>query len=166
MKKEITEEQKIRRICITILLLALIICIAHVGIKHIAEAKRQQELSELDSYEVYSKFVSTKNVYRVFVMCNPEYTISDIIALKITDEYIESLKLKSYTPERSDMPIIIHLMKTSDELPYGWEKDELNIAMNFDQSVFHRHTMCRITIPYGAVSADDCTIEYRGQNAE
>lgn len=159
MKKEITSEQKIRRICIMICLLALLICIVNVGSKHIAQAKRQQELSELDSYEVYSKFVSTKNVYRVFVMCNPEYTISDIIALKITDEYIESLKLKSYTPERSDMPIIIHLMKTSDELPYGWEKDELNIAMNFDQSVFHRHTMCRITIPYGAVSVDDCNIE-------
>ena len=166
MKKEITSEQKIRRICITILLLALIVCIVNVGIKHIAQAKRQQELSELDSYEVYSTFVAIRNAYHVFVMCNPEYTISDIIALKITDEYIDSLKSKSYTTERSDMPIIIYLMMPSAELPYGWEKSELNISTNFDHAVFHRHTMCRITIPHGAASTDDCVIEYCEQNGE
>ena len=157
---------RIRNIlCILLCIAVLLFCIVNIGIKHIDKAKRIQELSKLHSYEVYSSYIAIRDSYYVYVMCNPEYEFSDILNFKLTDEYIESFKLKSYISETPNT-ICIYMMIPSEELPYGWEKNEFNISVNFDLSIFHRHTMCIITIPYGADSLEDCSIEYSKENGE
>lgn len=153
-------------LCIVLCSALLLFCMIHFGMKHIEQAKRQQELSDMDSYEVYSSYIANREVYYVFVMCNPAYTLSDIMAQKFTNEYFMSLKSKIDNAETPKVSTDIYMMVPSNELPYGWEKDELNISVNFDQSVFHRHTQCIITIPYGATSLDECMIKYRDPNGE
>lgn len=144
---------------IVIFSLLILFCIVNIGTKHIKKQKRRQELSEKYSYEIYSSYVVTREAYYVYVMCNPEYTLNDIMAQKFTDEFFVSLKSKIDDTEIPKVSAKIYFMIPSEELPYGWEKDELNISLNFDMSIFHRHTACIVTIPYGADSFDECNIE-------
>ncbi len=153
-------------VCIALLALSGMLCIVDIGMNHIEQARHRQELSEMYSYEVYTSYMATREAYYVYVMCNPEYTLSDIIAQKLIDQYLISLKSKIDGAETPHAPTEIYLMTPSDELPYGWEKSELNISLNFDRSVFHRHTVCIITIPYGSDSFDDCRVTYRNQSGE
>ncbi len=153
-------------LCIVLFSLLGLFCILNISMKHIDQAKRQHELSKTYSYEIYSSYIAIREVYCVYVMCNPEYTLSDIMAQKFTHEYFVSLKAKIDDTETPKEATDIYLMIPSNELPYGWEKSELNISTNFDQSIFHRHTVCIITIPYGANSFDDCNIRYRSQSGK
>lgn len=134
---------------------------ATTGMEHIEKRNRRQELSLLQSYEVFEGYVPKYDVYEVFVMCNPEYTLPDIIALKFTDEYFKALKSHIDGAESSHAPTTVYMMFPSEDLPYGWEKSELNIVMNFDQTIFYKHTTCVITIPYGANAFEECSVEYR-----
>lgn len=92
-------------------------------------------------------------------MCNPEYDLSDILVQKFTSDYFLSLKSKIDSLGKKELQTILFMMLPSGELPYGWEKDELNISCNFDQSAFHRATTCTVTVPYGAKSLDGCILE-------
>ena len=145
-------------LCIVLFSLLGAFCVVNIGMKHIAQAKRQQELSEMYSYEIYSSYIATRDAYYVYVMCNPEYTLSNIMTQKFTNKYFKSLKSKIDNAEMPKVSTEIYLMTPSEELPYGWEKDEMNISLNFDKSIFHRHTVCIITVPYGANSFNDCNI--------
>ena len=150
------------RVVLSIVLFSslVLICIVGIGMNHIEQAMRQKGLSQMYSYEVYASYIATREVYYVYEMCNPIYTLSDIMTQKFTNEYFKSLKSKIDNAEMSNISTEIYLMLPSEELPYGWEKSELNISMNFDQSIFHRHTVCIITVPYGASTFDDCSIKY------
>ena len=158
--------RKKNKFCVIICIFVFLFCVINVGIKRVEQNKRYQELSDMHSYEVYSSFVATREIYSVYVMCNTHYSISDVIAHKFTDEYFESLKLMLESSDVLHVSAVVYMMLPSEDLPYGWEMDELNISVNFDQSIFHRHTKCIISIPYGASSIDDCSIEYRKQNGE
>lgn len=146
-----------------LLIVTIFVLIVYLGgfkscVRHIEHTKRQQELSEMHSYEIYSSYIAVRDAHYVYVMCNPQYTLSEVIEQKFTEQYFEALKLTLDDLGNPNIPTEVYLMIPSDELPYGWEKDELNISMNFDRSVFHRHTQYIITIPYGADSLDDCSV--------
>lgn len=164
----------------TIKILTLVLCSAiifycgaslvYTGIKHTIRAKekaeRQEELSEMYSYEVYSSYIAKTEEYKIFLMCNPEYTLNDVIIEKLSDEYLESLKNKIDDVGNPRAPTRIYMMIPSEELPYGWEKSELNISMNFDTSIFYRQTECIIIVPYGATSLNECSFNYRNADGE
>ena len=145
-----------------IILIAVSLLIAVPFVVNICKrAERQKELNELNSYEVYSTYAAARDSFWVFVMCNPEYPLSDIMVSKLSDDYFRSLKSKIDGATTSNCSAKIFMMLPSKELPYGWEKDEVTISLNFDLSIFHRRTAYIITIPYGADSIDECNIEYR-----
>ena len=159
----------------TIKILTLVLCfgiifycgasLVYTGTKHVMRAKekaeRQEELSKMYSYEVYSSYIAQNEEYKTFLMCNPKYDLNDVIVEKLSDEYLESLKNKIDDAEKPKLPTRIYMMIPSEELPYGWESSELNISMNFDTSIFHRQTECIIIVPYGATSLNECSFNYR-----
>lgn len=173
MKKKtaITKEKVLIALFVMIYAVVALSLISKVGAEHIEHAKRQKELSNMQAYEVYSSYVMTRESYYVYMMCNPEYSISDVIHNFFDSEYFNVLKSKIDDLKKSNIETpniqaqIFMMLPDKDEgIYYGWEKDELNIKQNFDTSVFHRMTQCTITVPYGAMSLEDCTIEY--QNAD
>lgn len=155
-----------KKVRIMILIALSLLIVLPCVVKIYKRVERQNELDKLNSYELYSTYVALRDQFWVYVMCNPEYQLSDTMASKFSDDYFQSLKSKIDNKAPSKCSAQIFMLFPSEELPYGWEKDELNIKMNFDTSIFHRHTTCIITIPYGANSIDECDIEYREPSGE
>ena len=81
MKKKIaiTKEKVLIALFVMIYAVVALSLISKVGAEHIEHAKRQKELSNMQAYEVYSSYVMTRDSYYVYMMCNPEYSISDVI---------------------------------------------------------------------------------------
>lgn len=149
-----------RRIFLVVLVL---FCLFRIGSPLVEQLKHKRELSQKPSYEVYKTYIANRNVYHIYVMCNPEYPLSEIMVQKFSDDYFLSLKSKIDALEVSEIQTNIYMMMPS-ELPYGWEKSELDISCNFDTSVFYRQSVCVITVPYGADSFDDCKISFFEMN--
>lgn len=140
--------------------LLIILCSVFAG-KYIAKRNRLNELSEQYCYEVYFTYVENRQTYMLYLMCNTDYTVADIIDNVFTDEYFVSLRKRIDNTETPSATATIYLILPSNEIPFGWEKSNLNIACNFDVSVFHRNTVCIVTIPYGAESLRECDIDYQ-----
>ena len=101
--------------------------------------------------------------YRMFYMLNTESVNEDevkiIIKNIIDDEFITSLRNEELYNEFGEHPIMLYFLLPGKELPYGWQKDAINIMMNFDKAVFYRNTKVLVTIPVNAKTIDDCLIE-------
>lgn len=178
MKKKIaiTKEKVLIALFVMIYAAVVLSWVSKVGTEHIAQAKLRKELSNMQAYEVYSTYVMMRESFYVYMMCNPNYALEDVIDGVLDEQYFDSLKSRvdekidklnqNADKNISSLPTRIFMMLPSKEegILYGWKKDELNISLNFDTSAFHRMTQCIITVPYGAMSLEDCTIEY--QNAD
>ena len=143
-------------VCVFVILLLLTLPLK----KLIDDLSRQKELSSKYAYEVFFTYVENRQTYYLYLMCNPKYTIETVIGNTFTDEYLNLLLSKVENADATPAQTIVFLMKPTEELPYGWEKSDLNIACNFDTSVFHRNTVCKIYIPYGSSDIENCIIDY------
>ena len=154
---------KIKLIVVFILILAIIlIFLTHIIINH----HRINQLIKQEYYCLYSTFDPRYELYIVFMMINENSQKNSDLehwARKIvTNSYINQLRSDKLYLSQGEYPIKIHLISPSNELPFGWEKDELNIEMNFDQSVFYRNTHLIVTIPISANNFSDCKLEVNG----
>ena len=140
--------------------LLIILCSVFVG-KYIAKKNRMDELSEKYCYEVYFKYIENRQSYSLYFMCNPDYTVENIIENVITDEFLFSLQQRIDNSGKPKAAAVVYMMSPTKEIPYGWKKSNLNISCNFDISVFHRNTVCIVKIPYGAESLGECAIDYK-----
>ncbi len=148
---------KFLRIAAGILVL-LLICVPSLT-RWYEKRTRTEELSAQPCYEVYFMYVNTRESYRLFLLCNPAYTVEEIITATFTESYFEELQSRIDRTGFGEFPATVYLMMPNDELPYGWEKSEANIAINFDTSVFHRSTISTVFIPYGAKTLQNCSVE-------
>lgn len=146
---------------IVIFIFALFIVITVLMTNYFEEISHIDELSSKYAYEVYFTYVANRQTYNLYFMCNPDYVLADIIENIFTVEYFDLLQTNIDTLDTPTAQTIAYLMIATDEIPYGWEENELNISCNFDISIFHRNTICRIYIPYGASDIESCTIEYQ-----
>lgn len=140
---------------------------------------RRKELRELEYYVVYYHPVKEfdyydetlyKENYTVFLMLNsPKEDITacfDRVQRLCENNLIDQVKeLLTCHPEYGNMyeqfgeqKIKIYFMYPSDELPYGWEKDYLNIASNVHTGIFYAHAEAVLTIPVGAKTFTECTL--------
>jgi len=166
-KKVITKEKVLIAIFVTIYAAVALSWVVKVGAEHIEQAKRKKELSNMYAYEVYSSCVNIRESFYVYMMCNPEYSFSDVTHNVFDSDYFHVLKaeIDDFNKSNTETPpiqtkIFMMIPNEKEGIHYGWEKDELNIKHNFDISVFHRMTQCIITVPYGATSIEDCEIKY------
>ena len=157
-RKGLTPQQcNIIRVIICIIVL-LLICTMML-VKHFEQESRMKELSLAYTYEVYFTYVENRQSYHLYLMCNPNFSITDIIENAFTDEYFNSLKSRIDKANTPSAQTTVFLMNPTDEIPFGWEKSNLNISCNFDASIFRQNTICRITIPHGALTLANCEIE-------
>ncbi len=143
--------------CIFVLLLVLTIFLTN----YFEDMSRIKELYSKYAYEVYFTYIENRQTYRLYFMCNPDYTLTDIIENTFTTEYLGLLQTNIAAANTPPAQTTVFLMTPTEEIPYGWEKSNLNISCNFDLSTFHNNTICKIYIPYGASVIDSCTIEYQ-----
>ncbi len=151
------------RIIVSIILL-LLLCYKPV-VNYFENEARVKNLSQKHAYEVYFTYVYINQDYRLYLMCNPKYPTVDIIANVFTEEYFNALTARIDADSYPSGPTTVYLMNPADEIPFGWQKSYEDIACNFDHSVFHRNTVCRVSIPYGTTNLDDCEIEYQSPYA-
>ena len=76
----------------------------------------------------------------------------------ITEEYIKALKDSDTFQKHGAHSTNVYLVSASNELAFGWQKSELNIEMNFDQSVFYRNSHIVVSIPLDATVFNDCNV--------
>ncbi len=144
-------------VCILVLLLVITMLLAN----HFENMSHIKELSSKYAYEVYFTYIENRQTYRLYLMCNPDYSITTIIENIFTPEYFDLLRTNIATANTPPAQTTVFLMTPTKEIPYGWEKSNLNISCNFDISIFNNNTVCKIYIPYGAFDIDSCTIEYQ-----
>lgn len=124
---------------------------------------RVQKLKQQDYYPLYYTYIAMDKEYRMFYMLNTESVneneVKIIIKNIIDDEFITSLRDEEIYNEFGEHSIMLYFLLPSKELPYGWQKSELNITMNFDHSAFYRNTKVLVTVPVDAKTVDDCLIE-------
>ena len=150
--------KKLRAVIISAVILALA-CSVCICLYNLYTEKK--ELNQLLGYELYSAYVESREEYRAYYMVNPNKDSQSVIYEIFTDSFISEIIAKMKDTGFGDHPIKVYLIYPSDDLPYGWNKSELNISCNFDLSVFHQNTYCTVTVPFAAESINDCTLEYR-----
>lgn len=144
-------------VCIFALLLTITVILSN----YFENVSRIKGLYSKYAYEVYFTYVENRQIYRLYLMCNPNYKLTSIIKNTFTTEYLKSLQANIANANTPSAQTTVFLMTPTEEIPYGWEKSNLNISCNFDISVFHNNTICKIYIPYGASDINSCTIEYQ-----
>ena len=144
-------------IFLSVMVIILIFCVTNHWYISYTE---QQELKHLPYYELYSSYYQVREEYRMFLMVHPQKTGESSIGEIFTEDFIRDTITKFENTDHGTYPIQVYLIAPSEELPYGWEKSELNISANFDQSAFHRNTYCRVTIPFDAETLQECAIEW------
>lgn len=147
---------------ITILALILLILAVRGITSCYNEQSRYNDLVEAGHYELYFTYIARDREYHLFLLMHesPKDTESlKTYAASIIEEkhLITDLRSRETYRKFGDHPITIHFMQPNEEIPYGWEKSELNISMNFDQSAFYRATVLTVEIPIGVMTAANCS---------
>ena len=155
--------KKLNKICLIIIIILLFAILINFSVNAIKKQHRMKELLEDGYYHLYTTYVNPRDQYHVFVMINTptkDFEELELWAKRIiTEEFISTLKNSNIFQDHGASPAEIYLVSSSDELAFGWEKNELNIEMNFDQSVFYRNSHIVVSIPLSAISFSDCTVK-------
>ncbi len=149
---------------IVILALILVIIIVKGVVFCCEKQSRYNALVEAGSYELYFTYIARDSDYRLFLLlydppANPDQLKSRAASIIEEENLITDLHSRETYREFGDHPIRIYFLQPNEEIPYGWEKSELNISMNFDQSAFYRAAVLTAEIPADALTAGDCIYE-------
>ena len=152
----------INKICLLIIITLLLSILINFSVNIIKKQFHIKELLEVGYYHLYTTYVAKYEQYHIFIMINnstKEFEELELWAQKIiTEEYIKALKDSDTFQKHGAHSTNVYLVSASNELAFGWQKSELNIEMNFDQSVFYRNSHIVVSIPLDATAFNDCNV--------
>ncbi|MBQ3614890.1 MAG: hypothetical protein II993_02680 [Anaerotignum sp.] len=147
---------KKRCIAVGILFLA---CILFFSIVLFRSCLDRKVLREEAYYELYHSYIKRDDQYRVYLMLNDEKNNTDGLPACFDDTFVVDTAAEMYATGFGEHPIVVYMLWPCEEIPYGWQKSELNISMNFDFATFHQNTIWLLTIPRGATTLEECVWE-------
>ncbi|MBQ7921461.1 MAG: hypothetical protein IJ325_02650 [Clostridia bacterium] len=147
---------KKRYIAAGILILVAVLVISENIISSHMETKA---LREKPYYELYHSYIQRDEQYWVYLMLNDRIVDPGSRHTVFDDRFVADTLLSMHATGFGEYPVVVYMVYPSEALPYGWQKSELNISMNFDEAVFHQNTLWRLIIPGSAKGMGDCTWE-------
>ena len=155
----------INKICLLIILVLVLAIILSFSVSIIKNQLHIRQLTEIGYYHLYTTYDARYEQYHVFIMIDAQTQNFEELkqwAQKIvTEEYIYSMNNSELHKNHGSHPTDVYLVSSSDELKFGWQKSDLNIEMNFDQSIFYRNSHIIVSIPMSARNFSDCAINSR-----
>ena len=150
---------KKRYTAVGILFLAAALFFSSVQLRSCMDTKT---LREKAYYELYHSYIKRDDHYWVYLMLNDEKIGTDALPACFDDTFVTDTVAEMYATGFGECPIVVYMLLPCEEIPYGWQKSELYISMNFDRAVFHRSTVWKLTIPRNATVLADCVWENCG----
>ncbi len=151
----------------TLLFTVVILCVILVGVAYelAIEYNRVDALVEQGYYYLYCSYVATKDEYHAYYMTSCETldidSITQFVKPIVDSGLIESLRNHEQYKLHGEKQIKIYFMMPSEEIPYGWWKDEFNISCNFGTGKLDMHTVLILTVPVASESFEDCELFWR-----
>lgn len=151
----------IRLVVIVFIVFMIVFKVGHCAY---TEHRRMAELRALPYYELGTMCVVShpdfprEPQYVIYLMANPDFLSQDNLEEVLTDTYITKTTARAEQAMSAPVPTCVYIVYPTEEIPYGWEKDELNFSMNFDKAILNQNSICTVVVPPHAVTFSDCSI--------
>lgn len=151
---------------IRLIAIIFILCVIAFKVGHCAyaEYRHMAELRVLPYYELGTMCVVShpdfprEPQFVIYLMANPDFISQDNLEEVLTDTYITKTTARAEEAMSAPVPTYVYIVYPTKEIPYGWEKDELNFSMNFDKAILNQNSICTVVVPPHAVTFSDCSI--------